>query len=249
VITAHGTDVGFLEDGLPPNRIEEILQACSDATRILAVSGALAERLAALGIERERIDVLSMGVDELVFAPRERSAARAELSIALDERVVLFVGRFVPEKGSAVLIDALRRLGDDVTAYTAGPSAGLIPPPVRELGVLRPRDLARWLAAADVMCLPSFAEGTPVSIMEALAVGTPVVATEVGGVPDQIQPLVNGALVPPGDPAALAAALQAALEAKWSPATIRETSEPFWWTTVSARLGSIYREITGNASR
>jgi glycosyltransferase involved in cell wall biosynthesis len=243
VITAHGTDVGFVEEGLPERRVEEILSACAVATRILTVSGALAGRLAALGLERERIEVLSMGVDELVFSPRERASARAELGLDLDARIVLFVGRLVPEKGSAVLVEALERLGGDVTAF----AAGTIPtdaPPVRRLGLLGAADLARWLAAADVMCLPSFAEGMPVSVMEALAVGTPVVASGVGGIPDQIRPMVNGLLVPPGDAVALAVALRSALETEWSAAAIRRTSEPFWWTNISARLGSIYREIT-----
>jgi glycosyltransferase involved in cell wall biosynthesis len=243
VITAHGTDVGFLEDGLPASSVDRILSACAEATRILTVSSALAVRLAALGLDRERIEVLSMGVDEFLFLPRDRAVAREELGLELDARIILFVGRFVPEKGSAVLVDALSRLGGDVSAYAAGPTPIDIPP-VRALGLLGPADLARWLAAADVMCLPSFAEGMPVSVMEALAVGTPVVATEVGGIPDQIQPMVNGILVSPGDSAALAAALKVSFETEWSAGAIRRTSEQFWWTNISGRLGSIYREIT-----
>jgi glycosyltransferase involved in cell wall biosynthesis len=243
VITAHGTDVRFVEEGLPARRVSEILEACVGATRILAVSRTLAERLADLGIERDRIEVLSMGVDEYLFQRNDRGAARAELNIDLNDRIVLFVGRFSLEKGGAVFVDAIRRLGSEVTAYAAGPTT-MDTPPVHSLGTITPPELAQWLAAADVMCLPSFAEGMPVSIMEALAVGTPVVASGVGGIPDQIRPMVNGLLVPPGDAVALAVALRSALETEWSAAAIRRTSEPFWWTNISARLGSIYREIT-----
>jgi teichuronic acid biosynthesis glycosyltransferase TuaC len=243
VITAHGTDVGFLEHGLPGRRVSEILRACVAATRILAVSSALAARLSDLGVDRDRIEVLSMGVDEFVFRPGDRATARAELDLDLDDRIVLFVGRFSPEKGGAVFVDAVRRLGGDVTAYAAGPTT-MDTKPVRALGILSGDELARWLAAADVMCLPSLAEGMPVSIMEALAVGTPVVATDVGGIPDQVRPQLNGLLVPPGDPASLSTALRDALGAEWSAAAIRRTSEPFWWTNISARLGAVYREIT-----
>jgi glycosyltransferase involved in cell wall biosynthesis len=79
--------------------------------------------------------------------------------------------------------------------------------------------------------------------MEALAVGTPVVATNVGGIPDQIQPMVNGLLVEPGDSVALAEALDKAFVTQWSADVVRQSSAPFWWSSISARLGEIYREV------
>jgi glycosyltransferase involved in cell wall biosynthesis len=238
VLTAHGTDVRFLEGGLPPARRDEILAACAAASTVVAVSADLARRLVQVGVEERRVEVLPMGVDADVFAPGERAAARRELGLPDAGPIVLFVGRVTPDKGVIVLSEAAHRLDRDTRVFAAGP-AEVTPPGIELLGVLAPRELARWLVAADVMCLPSFAEGTPVSVAEALATGTPVVATSVGGIPDQIAP-GNGLLVPPGDVDALATALSEALSRSWSPEMIRATSEPLWWSSISARLGEIY---------
>src|SRR5205814_3804053 len=103
--------------------------------------------------------------------------ARAALGVSGDERLVLFAGRPTPEKGIEVLAQALTRL-PGVRGVVAGPAGA--PAPLDSLGVLDPEALAAWMAAADVLCLPSFAEGTPVAVSEALACGTPVVASAVG---------------------------------------------------------------------
>lgn len=240
VVTAHGTDVRLMESVLPAARVAEILDACARATRVIAVSADLAVRLEQLGVARERIDVIPMGIDETVFGVTDKEAARAALGVARDARIILFVGRFTEEKGARILTQALEKIGESVTGYVAGP-VDVNPAPLRALGILGPRLLARWLAAADVMCLPSFSEGMPVAIAEALATGTPVVATRVGGIPEQLTSS-NGALVEPGDVAALVSALESALGAVWLPDSIRATSEAFWSSTVSAKLARIYRE-------
>jgi glycosyltransferase involved in cell wall biosynthesis len=243
VLTAHGTDVRFLESVLPAARVDEILDAAAQSGRVIAVSEDLARRLENLGVAPEKIEVLPMGVDETVFDVFDKQAARAALGLAQNARIVLFVGRFTEEKGARVLAQALQRIGDRVTAYAAGP-ADLDTAPLHPLGTLSPEVLAQRLAAADLMCLPSFSEGMPVSVAESLAVGTPVLASRVGGMPEQITPS-NGALVEPGDVDGLAAALEAALDATWSPAAIRASSKPFWSSTVNARLTAIYREVLG----
>jgi glycosyltransferase involved in cell wall biosynthesis len=245
VLTAHGTDVQILESMLPPRRVTETLTACALAERVIAVSEDLADRLASLGLPRHSIEVLPMGIDEQVFRIRPRLEARAELGLDPESRIVLFVGRVMKEKGALVLARALRNMGDSVTAYAAGPpevdEADVRP--VRLLGTLDSESVAKWLAAADVMCLPSFAEGMPVSVSEALAAGTPVVATAVGGITEQLRPGENGLLVEPDDVPGLVAALESALRADWEPASIRATSERFWWPNVAGRLATIYREM------
>ncbi|HLV79914.1 MAG TPA: glycosyltransferase, partial [Chthonomonadaceae bacterium] len=88
-----------------------------------------------------------------------------------------------------------------------------------------------WISACDVYCLPSRREGCPNVVLEALASGRPVVATNVGGVPELLN-AENGILVPSEDPAALAAGLRQALCRSWDPQTLRSSVECLSWDQV-----------------
>jgi glycosyltransferase involved in cell wall biosynthesis len=150
--------------------------------------------------------------------PLDRAAARAQLGIAPNTWVMGWVGRLTGEKGPDVFIDALahvRRpewtaviLGDgprrpELEARAAALGLGAR---MRWCGVVP--GAGRLYAAFDVFVLSSRTEGIPIVLFEAMAAGTPVVATRVGGVPDVVTER-EGALVPPGDPTALAAAIDA----------------------------------------
>ncbi len=88
--------------------------------------------------------------------------------------------------------------------------------------------MARHLAASDLLALPSWAEGTPNVVLEALAAGRPVVASRVGGIPDTIIEGTTGLLVPPRDVPELALALRAALARHWDESVIVATAPPSW---------------------
>lgn len=134
---------------------------------------------------------------------------------------VLTVGRLAPEKGQGLLIDAialLRERGLDVhcTIVGDGPLRTRLQEAVLDLGLgdrvslpgaLPPAEVAARLRTSDIFCLPSFAEGVPISIMEAMAVGVPVVATNVGGVDELVVNGETGQLVPPGRADHLATAI------------------------------------------
>ncbi|MFN8051767.1 MAG: glycosyltransferase family 4 protein [Acidimicrobiales bacterium] len=163
----------------------------------------------------DRLHVVHCGVDPTDTSPAvERTDGRpVEL---------LFVGRLEPVKGLLVLLDAVHRLvrdGDDVHLTIVGDGAerGDIEARTAELGLAAAVRFAGYrsdaevrdhLAAADVFVLPSFAEGVPISLMEALAQEVVVVATNVGGVTELVRHDENGLVVPPGDADALAAALR-----------------------------------------
>ena len=194
--------------------------------RVIAVSRCTAEDLtsrAGIRVDPRKVTTILNGLD----LDRVRSAsavARADLELGHAARVLTTVANFVPMKGHRWLLEAMPRIlarFPDATLVLAGSGPGLeaarervaaagVAPRVRILG---PRaDGAGLLALSDVVVVPSVAaEGLPIVILEAFALGKPVVATRVGGIPEVIQDGETGLLVPPGDPQALADAVSALL--------------------------------------
>jgi glycosyltransferase involved in cell wall biosynthesis len=188
------------------------------STRLVAVSAATASELVDLGVApRAQFVTVPIGLelDALLALPAERDAAAAG-----PELVATFVGRLVAIKRVDVLIDALalaRRAGAAVRLDVVGDGelraelearAAPLGDAVRFLGFRE--DIPAVVAASDVAVLSSDNEGTPVALIEAAAGAVPAIATTVGGVADIVVDGVTGWTVPPGDPAALAAALVAA---------------------------------------
>ncbi len=196
---------------------------------VFAVSHDIERRLIErFGVPPENISVIPCGVDTDLFSPtphgdKNRSVMSAEGApgLASDARpMLLFVGDMVPAKGVLELIEAVFRLLENgldcsLTLVGDGPLRAELEARVTAVGVSHvtfvgtvPRtEVARWMRRADCLVLPSHNEGTPVCVMEALSSGTPVVATDVGGIPDLIDPEVTGLLVPPKDVTALTSAL------------------------------------------
>jgi glycosyltransferase involved in cell wall biosynthesis len=158
--------------------------------------------------------VIPNGVDLEVFSPGDRAQARRELGIAEDAPLVVFSaqgGRANEFKDFPALREALGRLGSPVQAVALGdPAPGeeqVGSARVRAVGAVPTAEVAHWLRAADVYVHPSRADTFPSGVLEALACGTAVVASRVGGIPEQVRD-ETGLLVEPGDPAALAAAVE-----------------------------------------
>jgi len=165
-----------------------------------------------------------MGVDAAVFRPDP--SARGRLRIDAADRVVLFVGNLTEAKGVDVLLGAFAQLRAGVRAERlvlvgAGSAESELREAAAGLGVadavtfagrLGATDVARWMAAADVLVLPSRSEGLGLVLFEAMACGTPCVASNVGGIPEALDAPACGRLVGPGDPAALALAIGDVLE-------------------------------------
>jgi glycosyltransferase involved in cell wall biosynthesis len=167
-----------------------------------------------------RVSVIHNGVDCERFRPeRNRTYARFMLDAPLEGPIIGAVAGFRPEKGHDVLIDAMRLLGTAAPAATLlllgdGPLRGAVERSVARLGLADRvifaggrRDVDRLLPACDLVVLPSREEGVPVSALEAMACGLPVVATRVGGTPEVVEEGRTGLLVPPCDARAIAAAV------------------------------------------
>jgi len=183
------------------------------ATRIVCPSAYLREAVISWGVPAARVRVLPNAVPR-AQAPTDRGAARRRLGV--DSQVLLvFAGRFGPQKALDVALDAVAAT-TQVTLALAGEGDGAadlrrraepLGDRVRFLGALTRDEVLELFAAADASVLPSSWENLPHAVLESLAVGTPVLATAVGGVPELVEDNVNGLLVPAGDRAAFTAAV------------------------------------------
>jgi teichuronic acid biosynthesis glycosyltransferase TuaC len=245
VVKLHGSDINVMAKLPGPRR--QTAWALSRAARVVAVSRALADEVAALGVPRDRIAVVMNGVDPELFHVRDRAAARSELGLP-GGPLALYVGNLKPEKGGLDLAKAWERVATELpdarlAIVGGGPLRealeAALPPRATLVG---PQPLDRvplWMAACDVLVLPSHIEGTPNAVLEALASGRRVVATAVGGVPDLITSDVLGALVPPHQPEALAAALTHALRTRYAAEAVAEQGARGGWEASAAALHAV----------
>ncbi|MCP9622568.1 D-inositol-3-phosphate glycosyltransferase [Nocardia otitidiscaviarum] len=216
-------------------------QIVAEADRLVANTGAEARELVQLyGAEPERIDVVLPGADLTRYRPGDRTAARIELGLPLDERIVAFVGRIQPLKAPDVLVRAAARvLADDPETplrvlIVGGPSGtGLERPDAlmdlaADLGIADrvtflppqpPHRLVQVYRAADLVAVPSYNESFGLVAIEAQASGTPVLAAEVGGLGTAVRDGVSGLLVPGHRTDDWAAALRSLFD---TPARLRE---------------------------
>lgn len=174
------------------------------------------------GIERGRVTIIGNGIVADDFETVDKSAverARAEIGLGPDDRVAIMVAGLRHGKEHDLLIRAVSRLVRNTPELKLliagdGPTRGGLENTVRELGVDKNvlflgerRDVPVLLNLADVLVLASMAEAMPLSVIEAMAAGVPVIASSVGSVPDIIEDGVNGILVPPSDSRALESAI------------------------------------------
>lgn len=224
VAGSRGSDLR-VRDAISRRLTRPVLQA---AQRILVVSEDLG-RVAVrdYGADPAKIRAIPNGCDAAIFHPQPKGDARAALGVDGDVPLVTYVGRLVPEKGLRELLDAMAALaqrlpGLQLALVGEGPMRAELDAKVAATpgvrvhlpGAQGPREVARWMAASDVVTLPSYSEGHPNVLVEALACGRPVVATPVGGIPEVVD-ADCGLLVAVRDPAALAEGLAAALARAW----------------------------------
>jgi glycosyltransferase involved in cell wall biosynthesis len=192
----------------------------STTTALVAVSPEVRDDLVALGVApREKFTIIRLGIEleERIGAdPDARERTRRVLGIAPDRFTIGWIGRMTAVKRTDDILLAVKLVRDSgvdacLCLVGDGPDREQVEKKAHELGIVKScfflgyqEDVARYYAAFDALVLPSANEGTPVSAIEALAGGRPVVATRVGGVPDVVRDGVDGFLVDPGDVEALA---------------------------------------------
>ncbi|MEN0103641.1 MAG: glycosyltransferase [Curtobacterium sp.] len=210
VVTTLGGDLYALRNPVLQAVKRAVIRTAASVT---CMSTDMASELGKLGARPDQVHVVPMGVD---LAPITAAVAR-------ESRVpgrVLFVGRLVEKKGAVVLLDALDRMAErpaEVVVVGDGPLRGVLErragDGVTFLGARGKDDLASEYARASIALYPSVPaangdrDGLPVALLEAMSAGCAIVASAVPGIVDVIRDGENGLLVPPGDAAALAAAV------------------------------------------
>lgn len=261
VISLHGSDV-YVAETVAPARIAA-RAAFRRAGFVTACSDDLNRRAIRLGAAPGRIATVPYGVDEARFRPdpAARVALRREIAVAETTPLIFAAGRLVRKKGFEYLIDAIAALPDAVLAIAgdgtlaaelqARAAAAGVGARVRFLGNLTQDKVAGFLAAADIVCVPSVrddsgnVDGLPNVVLEALASGTPVLTTPAGGILSVVDDGVTAVVVPERDPAALAARarwLLAEPEAarRIGAAARARMGDRFGWDRVAERFEAAY---------
>ena len=262
VVSLHGSDVYVAERHALIGRAAR--EVFARAARVTACSDDLRTRAIALGASAAQIETVPYGVDAIRFAPSTETRERVRRALGIGDRAFVFTaGRLVRKKGFDVLIAAATRLRTEFPGVIIGiggegdlahelraQSAGL-GDSVRLLGNQSQDEVAALCAAADVIAVPSVhdaagnVDGLPNFALEALASGTPVVATRVGGLPQAIADNETGLLVPERDADAMATAIGALLHDSargraMGMAARTSVMRNFGWNRVAERFEATY---------
>ena len=219
-------------------------------------------------VPADKIVIIRNGIDLRRFSVSQnaRKAIRESLGFTEEDQVLIMVGRLHPGKGHPVLLAAMGLLLNvypklKLICLGEGDGETEIRRLCDELGLARHVKLAgyqpsvpEWLEAADINVLPSFYEGLPLTILEAMAAGLPTVASQVGGIPEAIEDGVSGLLVPPGNPKQLADALsfllcQVEARARMGEAARLRASQCFGIERQVRDTEKMYLELCGTSMR
>jgi teichuronic acid biosynthesis glycosyltransferase TuaC len=255
VVTARGSDVTQLPDHAAPRRL--IAEALRRADGSIGVSVALAARLVELGAPPARVRALRNGIDLQMFRPPpDRAAARAALG--LTRPTLISVGGLIPRKRHAMTIEALRLLPEwDFILVGEGPEFAALQAQIASLGLagrarlLGPRphaSLPAFYGAADAMVLASAREGWANVLLESMACGTPVVASDIPGNPEVVGAREAGVIVPRNTPDGIAAGVRDLFAAPPDRAATRAYAERFGWAETSAGQLALFREVLGRSA-
>ncbi len=235
---------------------EVVRKRLSEFDHVVVVSNDLKNKiLSEYNIESSRVTVIANGIDREKFYRTEKVAALRHCGLDGEKRYILSVSRLSREKGLENLLRAFAKMAcreTELLIIGDGPLKGElvslcsdagISNRVRFLGNIGHSETCHWYNAADVFCLSSLWEGCPNVVIEALACGTPVVATRVGGIPDLVPGDDYGTLAPPGDIDSLAGALEKALRKDWDRRAICEFGSANSWQDVADKVINVFKEV------
>lgn len=241
ILKVHGSDINVAAES--KLRAWQIGFIASRSDGVLAVSNALKRRLLELGVAEEKVSVLYNGVDHQLFNVENCSAINAGCQ-------VLYVGNLKKEKGVLELVAAFEQvLERHPQAQLVYAGAGEcfdeikiqlkqrnLAQSVELLGSVNHCDLPQLMARATMIVLPSYNEGVPNVLLEAMSSGKPVVATRVGGIPEIVVEGVTGILCAPQNIPSLVEAIEQCLRERWDASLIASHAKKFNWSDNTAGL-------------
>ena len=230
-------------------------RALAAADMVIALTPPAADRLMRDGIPEPRIRVIPPGYDPDLFAT---AADAPDPFPDLGRPRVGYVGRIAPQKDVGTLISAFGRITEPACLLIVGDGPGrpaaerqarLLARPVRFAGFAPHARIPAVLRHIDLLVLATRYEELPSVLIEAMAAGLPVIASRVGGIPALVEDDVNGLLVPPGDAAALAAAISRVLAEPGTAARLAaagwQTAQRYTWPALGRQVAAVYLEVTG----
>lgn len=255
VITGRGADLNQIPDyGVPR---AQILWAARHAAAMVTVCQSLKDSLIGLGGEERKIHVLRNGVDLGQFKPVDRAAARAMFGVA--GPTIVSVGALIGRKGHDLVIRALTQI-PDATLLIAGEGserASLerlaaqlgVAERVRLLGQVAHEQLTPLYNAADISVLASSSEGWANVLLESMACGTPVAATNVSGTPEAVTAPEAGVLIDERTPDSIAHAIRGLFAALPTRQATRAYAELFSWEATTSGQLALFRNVLSEATR
>lgn len=254
-ITARGSDINLIPGYRIPRKL--IVWAAKSTSVTIAVSDALRQELLKLGVEEQKIHVFRNGVDLNFFRPLDQQKCKDKWGVS--GPVLASVGNLIEMKGHHLVIEALEEL-PEYSLVVVGEGEYKqrlhqlvhdrnLEARVRFLGNLDQKELIEIYGAADILVLASSREGMPNVVLEAVACGTPVVATRVGGTPELIQSSDMGVLVENRTGAAIAAGVKSLSFSAADSGTVRARAKRWSWkVTIDGIISVFGRLITGYGS-
>ena len=259
VITLRGKIYECLKSA---SQTRQVTRALQGAAAVISVSSRMAEEALRLGVDKDRLHVIPNGVNRQQFLPRDKLECRRRLSLPEQGRLLVTVAHLGHRKGHHEVIQALADLPDDVRLIIVGGAAqgGT----VEELQTLarsfgagsrvilpgaQPYDrVPHYFSAADASVLASYREGCPNAVLESLACGTPVVATDVGAVPDILPTPAAGRIVPVQQIEPLREAITSVIETKWIAEDVVKMSGVRSWDEVAGDVQKVMKGVLSTKS-
>ncbi|MCA0208271.1 MAG: glycosyltransferase [Proteobacteria bacterium] len=251
-VKARGADISHF--GHDPATKAQVIEAAGKAARLLAVSGAMRDDMAAIGIDPGKVAVHYTGIDTARFHPGDRAAARTALGMG-DAPSILTVGALIPRKGQTLVIEALPALpGVHYWLAGAGEEEGHYRTLAQKLGVdtrvhfmgpVANAELPQLYRAADAVVMPSASEGLANAWVEALACGTPIVISDAGGAAELVTSPTAGRIVE-RTPGAIGEAVRTILANPPAPADVAASlAGRFDWDRNGRELAAHLRRCAG----